>query len=63
MSNLSPLALLVWLLLMFFDADATASGVDSNFAFYTLSILNAGSVFGRVIPNVWHFSYNAFSEA
>ncbi|KAL7786730.1 major facilitator superfamily domain-containing protein [Trichoderma ceciliae] len=30
---------------------ATVQGVDSNLAFYLVSILNAASVFGRIIPN------------
>ena len=30
---------------------ALSNGVDPNLAFYSLSILNAGSVFGRVVPN------------
>jgi len=30
---------------------AELHGVDSNLAFYSLSILNAASVFGRIIPN------------
>ncbi len=32
-------------------ADSIQHGVDPNFAFYSLSILNAASVFGRIIPN------------
>jgi hypothetical protein len=32
--------------------DALENGVDMNLAFYALSILNAGSLFGRLIPNV-----------
>ncbi|RDW91297.1 MFS monocarboxylate transporter-like protein [Coleophoma crateriformis] len=30
---------------------ALDKGVDSNFAFYLLSLLNVGSIFGRIIPN------------
>lgn len=30
---------------------AAVHGVDANLAFYCLSILNAASVFGRVLPN------------
>lgn len=33
-------------------ADARANGVDRDLAFYALSILNAASLFGRLIPNV-----------
>lgn len=29
----------------------TTHSVDANLAFYSLSILNAGSVFGRIVPN------------
>lgn len=32
--------------------DAIENGVSRNLAFYALSILNAASVFGRIIPNV-----------
>jgi hypothetical protein len=31
--------------------DALKYGVSSNLALYSLSILNASSVFGRIIPN------------
>jgi hypothetical protein len=33
-------------------ADAIEHGVSRNLTFYALSILNAASVFGRIIPNV-----------
>ena len=36
--------------------DAIENGVSRNLAFYALSILNAASVFGRIIPNVCRFS-------
>lgn len=34
-----------------FAADALEHGISSNLALYSLSILNAASIFGRIIPN------------
>ena len=41
--------------------DAIENGVSRNLAFYALSILNAASVFGRIIPNVCQLSLNRSS--
>jgi len=39
-------------------------GVDKDIAFYSLSILNAASVFGRTIPNVrYSFPANFVNDA
>lgn len=35
-----------------YPTDAIDNGIDENLAFYSLSILNAASLFGRLIPNV-----------
>lgn len=37
--------------IFYVQAYAISQGVDSNLAFYLVSILNAGSTFGRIIPN------------
>ncbi|KLO18301.1 MFS general substrate transporter [Schizopora paradoxa] len=39
--------------LFYIQLDAVKRGLDSNFSFYTLSILNAASIFGRVVPGLY----------
>ncbi len=39
--------------IFYVQAYAISQGVDSNLAFYLVSILNAGSTFGRIIPISW----------
>ncbi|KAK0615269.1 major facilitator superfamily domain-containing protein [Bombardia bombarda] len=41
----------IWVPFFFIQTYAIEHGIDSSFAFYLLTILNAGSVFGRVVPN------------
>ncbi|RDB20144.1 Riboflavin transporter MCH5 [Hypsizygus marmoreus] len=40
---------------------AILHGLDPNFAFYTLSILNASSLFGRILPNVFADKIGSFN--
>jgi len=39
--------------LFYIQLDAIKRGLDSNFSFYTLSILNAASIFGRIVPGLY----------
>ncbi|GAA6008691.1 hypothetical protein JCM11491_003401 [Sporobolomyces phaffii] len=42
----------LWMPLFYLQLFAQSKGVSSNLSFYTLAIYNAGSVFGRTIPNL-----------
>ncbi|ORY83513.1 major facilitator superfamily domain-containing protein [Leucosporidium creatinivorum] len=57
-------SLIMWgLYLPYFYTQSYARqhGVDSNIALYCLSILNAASLFGRIIPNYLADTYGAFT--
>jgi predicted MFS family arabinose efflux permease len=48
------------------SAYAVAEGVSSSVSFYLISILNAASLFGRVLPGIWadrwgHFNFMIFA--
>ncbi|GLB39628.1 putative MFS general substrate transporter [Lyophyllum shimeji] len=45
----------------FLQLDAVKHGVDRQFAFYCLSILNAASILGRVVPAVFAQKYGVFN--
>ncbi|KAK4047604.1 hypothetical protein OIV83_005262 [Microbotryomycetes sp. JL201] len=45
----------------FIQAYSLSNGVDENVAFYSLSILNAASLFGRIIPNWLADHYGPFT--
>jgi predicted MFS family arabinose efflux permease len=40
---------------------ATAKGVSSSFAFYTVSIVNGASFFGRILPGIIADKYGKFN--
>ncbi|KAF5384257.1 hypothetical protein D9615_003436 [Tricholomella constricta] len=40
---------------------AVKHGVDSQFAFYCISILNAASIFGRIVPTIFVPKYGVFN--
>ncbi|KAI0057035.1 MFS general substrate transporter [Artomyces pyxidatus] len=40
---------------------AVVKGVDTNIAFYTLAIMNAASIPGRVVPNVFASRFGAYN--
>ncbi|GAA5960331.1 hypothetical protein JCM3765_007476 [Sporobolomyces pararoseus] len=42
----------LWMPLFYLQIFAQAKGVSANLSFYTLAIYNAGSFFGRTIPNL-----------
>ncbi|GAA5857705.1 hypothetical protein JCM8547_004337 [Rhodosporidiobolus lusitaniae] len=42
----------LWMPNFYIQVYAEAKGVDSNLAFYTLAIFNAGSFIGRTVPNL-----------
>ncbi|GAA5873566.1 hypothetical protein JCM16303_001166 [Sporobolomyces ruberrimus] len=42
----------LWMPLFYLQVFAQSKGVSSDLSFYTLAIYNAGSVFGRTIPNI-----------
>ncbi|GAA5894922.1 MCT family MFS transporter [Sporobolomyces salmoneus] len=42
----------LWMPLFYLQIFAQSKGVSANLSFYTLAIYNAGSVFGRTIPNL-----------
>jgi len=45
----------------FIQVFASSKGLSQNVAFYTLAVLNAGSVFGRVLPNFLADKYGPFN--
>jgi predicted MFS family arabinose efflux permease len=56
--------LIIWGLFMpifYLQVYAETHGIDKSFAFYSLSILNAASVFGRTIPNFLADTYGPFN--
>ena len=44
--------LAMWIAYTFIVTTAIDRGVDANWAFYLVPIMNAGSVFGRLVPGV-----------
>lgn len=56
--------LIIWGLFMpifYLQVYAETHGINKSLAFYSLSILNAGSVFGRTIPNLLADTYGPFN--
>ncbi|KAJ7578045.1 major facilitator superfamily domain-containing protein [Mycena floridula] len=45
----------------FLQLDAVKHGIDVNLAFYTLAILNAASIFGRVLPSMFIDSWGVYN--
>jgi len=45
----------------YLQLDAVLHGVDKEFAFYSLSLLNGASVFGRVIPGIFAPKFGVFN--
>ncbi|KAH7103229.1 major facilitator superfamily domain-containing protein [Auriculariales sp. MPI-PUGE-AT-0066] len=56
--------LIMWglfLPIFFMQVFAELNGIDTNLAFYLLSILNAASVFGRIVPNFLADRFGCFN--
>ncbi|KAF8888860.1 major facilitator superfamily domain-containing protein [Infundibulicybe gibba] len=47
--------------IFFLQLNAVVNGIEANLAFYTLAVLNAASVFGRIIPNLFAYRFGVFN--
>ncbi|KAF9552105.1 MFS general substrate transporter [Agrocybe pediades] len=47
--------------IFFLQLNAIKNGIDPTLAFYTLAILNGGSVIGRILPNMIVHKFGAFN--
>lgn len=47
--------------IFYLQLDAITHGIDPDFAFYTLAILNGASIFGRILPNLLLHSVGVYN--
>ncbi|KAF8888857.1 major facilitator superfamily domain-containing protein [Infundibulicybe gibba] len=47
--------------IFFLQLNAVLNGIEANLAFYTLTILNAASALGRIVPNLFAYRFGVFN--